>query len=71
MTLGSTTATTALEVAKSIITEAQTLKFVGSQDITFDAGVVVDLGGEVALSGNDNLYGQTIDGVAQTDTTKT
>lgn len=51
-------------VGSAVISEAQTLKIVGGQNLTFNK--VVDLGGEAALKGADNVFGQTINGVAQT-----
>ncbi|MBS0355075.1 MAG: hypothetical protein JSR83_14395 [Proteobacteria bacterium] len=50
-------------VGSAVISEAQTLKIVGGQNLTFNK--VVDLGGEAALKGADNVFGQTINGVTQ------
>ncbi|MFZ6818634.1 DUF4214 domain-containing protein [Undibacterium sp. Ji22W] len=56
MTLGSATATADLTVA-NLVTEAQVLKLIGAQNIKFTG--VVDLGGEVSLSGKDDVNNET------------
>jgi len=73
MTLGSATATAPLVISSPIITEAQTLNLIGSQDIQFKA--VVDLGGEVnsdlTLTGKDKTDGQMVNGVVNAGTLET